>query len=41
MNWLTHHTLSENYAAQAVELIRNREMDRAVELYLLATEAES
>jgi hypothetical protein len=40
MNWLVHHTLSEQYANQAEEFHRQQEFDRAVELYRLAAERE-
>jgi hypothetical protein len=41
MNWLVHHTLSEEYASQAEEFHRQQEFDRAVELYRLAAEKEN
>ena len=40
MNWLVHHTLSEEYANQAEEFHRQQEFDRAVEVYRLAAEQE-
>ncbi len=40
MSWLKHHTQSEAYASQAEALFRNRQFDRATELYRLAADAE-
>ena len=40
MNWLTHHTLSEDYVAQAEEGVRENDTVRATERYLLAAETE-
>jgi hypothetical protein len=40
MTWLVHHTRSEEYASQAEEFYKQRELDRAAELYRLAAEAE-
>jgi hypothetical protein len=40
MSWLVHHTRSEEYASQAEQFFRQREINRAGELYRLAAEAE-
>lgn len=41
MSWLVHHTRSEEYASQAEQFFRQREINRAGELYRLAAEAET
>ncbi|MDG2989935.1 hypothetical protein L3556_03150 [Candidatus Synechococcus calcipolaris G9] len=41
MSWLLHHTRSEEYVSQAEQFSRQREINRAVELYRLAAEAET
>lgn len=41
MSWLVHHTRSEEYVSQAEQLFRQREINRAAELYRLAAEAET
>lgn len=41
MSWLVHHTRSEEYASQAEQFSRQREINRAAELYRLAAEAET
>lgn len=41
MSWLVHHTRSEEYASQAEQFFRQREINRAAELYRLAAEAET
>lgn len=40
MNWLAHHTLSEEYAAKAEEYFNRQDAERAIECYQLAAEAE-
>ncbi|NJN20742.1 MAG: hypothetical protein HC812_05565 [Leptolyngbya sp. RL_3_1] len=41
MSWLLHHTRSEEYVSQAEQFFRQREINRAAELYRLAAEAET
>jgi hypothetical protein len=41
MSWLLNHTRSEEYANQAEQFFRQREISRAIELYRLAAEAET
>jgi hypothetical protein len=40
MSWLAHHTRSEEYAIQAEQSFRQREISRAAELYCLAAAEE-
>ncbi len=41
MSWLVHHTRSEEYASQAEQSFKQREINRAAKLYRLAAEAET
>jgi hypothetical protein len=41
MSWLVHHARSEEYVSQAEQHFRQREINRAGELYRLAAEAET